>query len=201
MAGETTSRARAAAKTAPLIKQTFTYNGGLATFICSNALSPLLTCSWKRAALARKWVADPILHGGVTDTHWMCDGRWTPPTPTRPWHAETPPGELRPQCGRNLAPPGSDGVGLLQRSSHQSGSEKSPRSWYGGTRHLPGACQLAPGWTRLGRLAQSRGSWALGRTSLPRQAGATQERCRSWRTRISTSTPSPISWSACGTRF
>lgn len=49
MAGETTSRVRAAAKTAPLIKQTFAYNGGLATFICSNALSPLLTCSWKRA--------------------------------------------------------------------------------------------------------------------------------------------------------
>ena len=55
---------------------------------------------------------------------------------------------------------------LLQSSSRQSGSDKSPRSWHGGTRHLPGACQLAPGWTRLGRLAQSRGSWALGRTYL-----------------------------------
>jgi hypothetical protein len=62
VAGETTSRARAAAKTPPLIKQTFAYNGGLATFICSNALSPLLTCSWH--ALARKWVADPILDAG-----------------------------------------------------------------------------------------------------------------------------------------
>jgi hypothetical protein len=30
---------------------------------------------------------------------------------------------------------------------------------------------------------------------------ATQERCRSWRTPISTSTPSPMWWSECGTRF
>jgi hypothetical protein len=27
----------------------------------------------------------------------MCDGRWTPHTPTRPWQAETPPAEFRPQ--------------------------------------------------------------------------------------------------------
>jgi hypothetical protein len=84
---------------------------------------------------------------------------------------------------------GSDGVGLLQRSSHQSGTEKSPRSWYGGTRHPGSETSAEPG------------SWALDRTYLPRQAEATQERCRSWRTRISTSTPSPISWSVCGTRF
>jgi hypothetical protein len=60
---------------------------------------------------------------------------------------------------------------------------------YGGTRHPGSETSAEPG------------SWALDRTYLPRQAEATQERCRSWRTRISTSTPSPISWSACGTRF
>jgi hypothetical protein len=77
--GETTSRARAAAKTAPLIKQTFTYNGGLATFICSNALSPLLTCSWKRACPRTEMGSRPHSPREVADTHWMCDRRWTPP--------------------------------------------------------------------------------------------------------------------------
>jgi hypothetical protein len=87
-------------------------------------------------------------------THTGCaTGAGLPRTPTRPWHAETPPGELRPQCGE----PGSTGIGrsLLQRSSHQSGSEKSPRSWYGGTRHPGSETSAEPG------------SWALDRTSLP----------------------------------
>jgi hypothetical protein len=51
---------------------------------------------------------------------------------------------------------------------------------------------------QAGRLAQSRAPGPSTEPNLPRQAGATQERCRSWRRWISTSTPSPISWSACG---
>jgi hypothetical protein len=52
-------------------------------------------------------VADPVLHAGQR-THTGCAmGAGLPRTPTRPWHAETPPGELRPQCGE----PGSTGIG------------------------------------------------------------------------------------------
>jgi hypothetical protein len=50
VAREITSRARAAAKTAPWIKQTFTYSSGLAApFICSNTVSPLLLLVEARA--------------------------------------------------------------------------------------------------------------------------------------------------------
>jgi hypothetical protein len=119
-----------------------------------------------------KWVADPILHGGVADPHWMCNGRWTPPYTDQAVHAETPLDERRPaNAEENWSHWDRTESVSLQRSSRQSCSEKSPRSWHGRTRHSPGACQLAPGWTRLGKLAQSRGSWALDRTYARRQAG------------------------------
>ena len=54
-----------------------------------------------------KWVADPILHGGIADTHWMCDGRWTSPYTDQTVARGNAPGELRPQCGE----PGSTGIG------------------------------------------------------------------------------------------
>jgi hypothetical protein len=63
---------------------------------------------------------------------------------------------------------GSDGVGLLQRPSHRSSSEKSPRSWYGETRH-PGLGD----WRRVGAPGPSTEPISLDK------AGATQERCRS----------------------
>jgi hypothetical protein len=98
VAREITSRATAAAKTAPWIKQTFTYSSGLAAaFLCSNTVSPLLLLVEARM----KWVADPILHGRVADTHLeLCDGRRT----------------------RNIAST-PDGIGCVQRPSQQPGSE------------------------------------------------------------------------------
>jgi hypothetical protein len=125
----------------------------------------LLTPRWIPSG--GKWVADPILHSEVADTHWTCDGHWTPRTPTRPWQAESLRVSSIRERGETWPPPGSDGVGLLQRSSHQSGRKKSLRSSCGGTAVAPGACQLAPGWTRLEELAQSRApGHATERTSL-----------------------------------
>jgi hypothetical protein len=57
-------------------------------------------------------VIDPILHDGVAETRWKCDGA--------------------PDSQHRLHPP--DGVGWVQRTvapgkhSHQSGNKKSPQS-------------------------------------------------------------------------
>ena len=120
-------------------------------------------------------MADPILHGGVAG-HTL-DVRWALDSPVhRPDRGTRK--RLRVSSVRNAEETwllqGSDGVGLLQRSSHQSGSEKSPRSWYGGTRH-PGLGD----WRRVGAHGPSTEPTSFDK------AGATQERCRSWRTRIS----------------
>jgi hypothetical protein len=78
-------------------------------------------------ALARKWVADPILHGGVAGPHWMCNGRWTPPYTDQAVHAETPLDERRPaNAEENWSHWDRTFPSSARRASHAARSHRDP---------------------------------------------------------------------------
>jgi hypothetical protein len=113
-------------------------------------------------------------------------GAGLPHTPTRPWQAE----RLCVSSDRNVDET------WLHRDRTESVCSSARRTSQAARSHRDRVRRNPPSrlgdWRRVGLLGPRQN------LNLPRQAGATQERCRSWRRWISTSTPSPISWSACG---